>query len=214
MKFIIAIILLTFVACSHQAKKKSISISSPEKGFYKNANISIPVYITNKIENENKGEKILKVHQGHFLSLKNQKEQNVALLKALEEANFHLVNLSLEDIAIAEFQNIKFEDFKKLIFLNSTVIDTARDDLYGKSNVVPYFIFEDVVFIGLSDNEMSSTINKDRFLISDYVLSILKMKKVMKEKNFKSYILIHHLGSEINDIINRLPPTFSDSLAN
>jgi hypothetical protein len=87
------------------------------------------------------------------------------------------------------------------------------DDLYKKTNVLPYYAMEEVVFIGLSDNQYIKPLNTNRFLINDNVYSVLKIKKQTREKKYKSYILIHHLGNEITDIMNRLPPTFIDSLA-
>jgi hypothetical protein len=210
----LSLVIVVLTSCSHESNRSTVTISSATKGLIKNVAISAPLYITNSLDEKDIPSDALKIHQGHFLSVKNTKDQNVSILKKLEEDKFHLVNLSLEDIAILESQEIKLTDFKKLIFLNSTISDVTRDDLYANTNVLPYYIFEDAVFIGLSDHVVDKKLNTSRFLFNDYVFSILKIKKVTKDKTFKSYIIIHNLGSEINEIMDRLPPTFINSLAN
>jgi hypothetical protein len=211
--FNIILLFLLLSSCSHQTKTGTISISTSSIGLVKNQYLSNPIYINSNLDDQKVPQDALRIHPGHFLSIKNTKIENEKILSMLEQLNFHLVNLSLEDIAVAETQEIKFEKYKKLIFINSTVLDTSMDDLYKKTNVLPYYAMEEVVFIGLSDNQYIKPLNTNRFLINDNVYSVLKIKKQTREKKYKSYILIHHLGNEITDIMNRLPPTFIDSLA-
>ncbi len=214
MKQLLLILFIFLVSCSHESKRKTVTVSTTSLGILTNEAISIPMLITNDIKNTNTEEKILKIHQGHFLDASNKKEDNIKILTELENANFHLVNLSLSDIAIAEHQEIDFTQFKKLIFLNSTITDINRGDLYSNVNILPYYIFEDAVFIGLSDHKAAPAIPTNRFLFNDHVFSILKIKKVTSDRQFKSYIIIHHIGDEINTIMDRLPPSFINSLAN
>lgn len=214
MKNTILICFLLLIGCAEQTKRSTVTISSSNLGLVKNQFLTNPLYITSEIEEKNIPENALKIHQGHFLSIKNTKAQNELILESLEKKLFHLVNLSLEDIAVAEQQEIKFQNYTKLIFLNSSVTDVSRDDLYGQSNVLPFYVFEGVVFIGLSDKQFAKNTNTDRFIINDYIFSVLKAKKLTLNGNYNSYIIIHHFGSEINDIMDRLPPTFSNSLAN
>jgi hypothetical protein len=214
MKYLFFIFLIFIASCSHESKRKTVTISTTSLGTFTNEAISLPMLITNEIKTSLTEEKILKIHQGHFLGAKLSKEENIQILKDLENANFHLVNLSLSDIAIAEHQEIDLTQFKKLIFLNSTVTDINRGDLYSNINILPYYIFEDAVFIGLSDHVIDSSIPTNRFLFNDHVFSILKVKKVTSDRQFKSYIIIHHINDEINTIMDRLPPSFINSLAN
>lgn len=214
MKLIFLLILIFLFSCSHESKRTTVTIATTNKGLVKNSAVSIPMYLSSNPEDKGPEDKMLRIHPGHFLSIENKKDENINIIKSLENANYSLVNLSLEDIAVAETQEINFTDFPKLIFLNSTITDINRDDLYSNKNVVPYFIFEDAVFIGLSDHNINKKLSTSRFLFNDYVYSILKVKKITKDKAFKSYIIVHHLGSEINEIMNRLPPSFINSLAN
>lgn len=214
MKIIVWIFVFILVSCSHEQGKNTVSITSGTKGVVKYPNMENSIYLTSDAADKDAPEKSIKIHQGHFLSSKNTKAQNENVLSLLEANNFHIINLTLEDIAIAEKQEIKFENYKKLIFLNSSISDLSKDDLYSRENVLPYYVFTNVVFIGLSDKVADKSIDTNRFLINDYVFSVLKVRKATREQNFKSYILIHNLGKGINDIMDRLPPTFINSLAN
>ena len=214
MKILLSLLLFfTFTSCSHHEPNGKISVSSNSKGLVKNINLEHPMFITNNINEENAPTEAIKIHQGHFLSINNSPAVNESILTTLENKNFHLVNLTLEDIAVAENQKINFENYKKLIFLNSTVTDTTRDDFYTKANVMPFYVLGDVVFMGLSDNTLDKKINNSRFLLNDYVFSILKIKRLTKNSHFKSYILIHNLQSNIDSIMARLSPDFVNSLA-
>ncbi len=215
MKIIIGLLITTILfSCSHEHKRTTVTITPTNLGIVKNPAVSIPLYFTLDANDKEAPAESLKIHLGHFLKPNLSKDQNSAILKKLEESNFHLVNLSLEDIAIAENQGLKFSDYKKLIFLNSSVTDLTKDDLYSDSNVLPYYTYEDAVLLGLSDYEVDKKISSSRFIFNDYVYSILRIKKLTKAKNFKSYIIIHHIGNRINDVMDRLPPTFINSLAN
>jgi hypothetical protein len=215
MKILLKIlIILSIASCSHEFKRSTVTITPTNLGIVKNPAISIPLYFTLDANDANAPTDSLKIHLGHFLKAHLTKDQNLEILKNLEEKNFHLINLSLEDIAIAETQNINFSNYKKLIFLNSSVSDLNKDDLYTDTNVVPYYAFEDAVLIGLSDYVVDKKVQSSRFIFNDYVYSILRIKKLTKAKNYKSYIIIHHIGDKINEVMERLPPTFINSLAN
>ncbi len=215
MKIFVTTFLIFFIAsCSHEYKRNTVTITPTNLGIVKNPAISMPLYFTLDANDSNAPTDSLKIHLGHFLKAHLSKDKNLEILKNLEDKKFHLVNLSLEDIAIAESQNIKFSNFQKLIFLNSSVSDLNKDDLYTDTNVVPYYAFEDAVLIGLSDIEVDKKVQSSRFIFNDYVYSILRIKKLTKAKNYKSYIIIHHIGDKINEVMDRLPPTFINSLAN
>lgn len=215
MKILLSIFLVFFiVSCSHEYKRSTVTITPTNLGIVKNPAISIPLYFTLDANDTNAPADSLKIHLGHFLKAHLTKDQNTSILKNLEDKNFHLINLSLEDIAIAEAQGIKFSAFKKLIFLNSSVTDLNKDDLYTDVNIVPYYNYEDAILIGLSDFEIDKKVLSSRFIFNDYVYSILRIKKLTKAKNYKSYIIIHHIGDKINEVMDRLPPTFINSLAN
>ncbi len=215
MKLLISTLLIFLIAsCSHEYKRSTVTITPTNLGIVKNPAISMPLYFTLDANDSNAPADSLKIHLGHFLKAHLNKDQNLEILKNLEDKNFHLINLSLEDIAIAESQSIKFSNFKKLVFLNSSVTDLNKDDLYIDTNIVPYYAFEDAVLIGLSDFEIDKKVQSSRFIFNDYVYSILRIKKLTKTKNYKSYIIIHHIGDKINEVMDRLPPTFINSLAN
>lgn len=211
---LIVLIILIFAGCSHQSSRTTFTIAPAAKGLIKNSNLGFPILITqNLIEKEIPKDALL-IHQGHFLKKSNSKDLNESIIHQFEENNFHLINLSLEDLAIVQEQGIHLNQFRKLIFLNSTISEVSKDQLYSEDNVVPYYIYNDIVFIGLSDKILTSNTSIDNLLVNDYVFSILKIKKSSKEKNAKSYILIHNLSStEINEIMDRLPPAFINSLA-
>ncbi len=130
---------------------------------------------------------------------------------------FNLVNLSLEDFVIANTQGINFENFETLSFINSSVIDLSLDNLATAKNISPFIFHDGVTFIGLSDAKIDKKLTHDKFILSDYVLSVLKAKrealKIAPADTLNSFVIIHTLGSEINDVMVRLPPSFINSLA-
>jgi hypothetical protein len=148
------------------------------------------------------------IHSGHFLNSKLSKEKNEELLTTLENKNYSLVNLTLDDVIIAHIQNIKFENYPRLLFLNSSIIDLDKDSLLTGPNIVPYFVLNGVCFIGLSDNLVDTNLPAEHFLLNDYVLSILKVKNDSQKENPKSYVVIHKLGKEFETILQRLPTEF------
>lgn len=213
-KIIVLSFLIILASCSHQPNRATFNIASANKGLIKNSSLEFPLFISQNLIEKDLPKEALLVHRGHFLIKTNTKEANEAILHQLEDNNFHLINLSLDDLAIAIEQSIQFNQFKKLIFLNSTISEVSKDQLYNEENVVPYYIYNDIVFIGLTDKNISKDVNTDNWLVNDYVFSILKIKKITKEKNIKSYMLIHNLSiNEMTEIMERLPPTFINSLA-
>ncbi len=220
MNILISFCLFFLISCSHTPKTNSFAITASSSGLMKNHIIPFAVYLTDSLEDrtslEKKYEKkLFIIHTGHILDPKLTKTENVAQLENLVNKGFDLVNLALEDIIIADVQDIKFDQYNQT-FLNSSVIDLSQDSLVSAKNIVPKYIHDSIAFIGLSDDALEKKLPKEKFIISDYVLAILKVKKeVMKNTNnpIKSFVIIHSLGSDINDIMSRLPPSFINSLA-
>jgi hypothetical protein len=157
----------------------------------------------------------LKIHRGHFINPFVSKTENEKILYELQSENYDIVNLSLEDLITTENQQINLENYSKLVFLNSSIIDATTDQLFKTANTKPYIVDRNTIYIGISDQKFSSILQNERFLVSDYIASIFKIKKQTKELNLNDFILIHHLGSEeINEVFERLPPQFINSLAN
>lgn len=154
------------------------------------------------------------VHSGHFLDAKLTKARNEEILKTLEKKNYGLVNLTLDDLLIAHAQEIKFENFPKLIFLNSSIIDLEKDSLFAGPNVVPYYVLNGTCFIGLTDSNVNSNLPSEHYLINDYVLSILKIKNESQKENPTSFVIIHKLGKDFDAILERLPTEFRALLTN
>lgn len=221
-KLIIFAIFISLYSCSHTQKQAPISIASISSGIMKNHLASFPVYLTNSLESRTELEKkyspdVFIIHTGHILKPNLSKAENEKTLENLSGLGINLVNLTLEDFAISENQNINFENYKQN-FLNSSVIDLNLDSLATGKNIRSYVLNDGVAFIGLSDTVIGKNVPKEKFLIDDYVLAILKVKKnALKEnleKPIKSFIIVHTLGSEINEVMSRLPPSFINSLAN
>jgi hypothetical protein len=154
------------------------------------------------------------IHSGHFLKSNLSKSANMEVLETMENKNYVLVNLTLDDLLIAKAQGINFRQYPKLIFLNSSIIDLDKDNLYNETNVISYYILNGVCFIGLSDLNFDRKIISDHFMIDDYVLSILKIKNSLKKENPASYVIIHNLGKDYENLLNRLPEDFKALLTN
>jgi hypothetical protein len=161
---------------------------------------------------QNKGKPI--IHSGHFLRAKLSKADNEELLRTLEKKNYSLVNLTLDDLIIAHSQDIKLESFQKLIFLNSSITDLDKDGLFSGDNIVPYYILNGTCFIGLSDQNLTTQLPTEHFLINDYALSILKAKQDAQKENPTSFVIIHKLGKDFESISERLPADFRALLTN
>lgn len=220
-KLTILTMLLFLFSCSHTPKNAPISIASATTGLMKNHLSPFPIYLTHSLENKTVLEKkystdLFIIHTGHILNPNFSKEENEKILESLNGLGINLVNLTLEDFSIAETQKINFENYKQL-FLNSSVIDLNLDSLATAKNVTSYVIKDGVAFIGLSDTEIGNKLPKEKFIIDDYVLAILKIKKMALKENpnisIKSFIIVHNLGNEINNVMDRLPPSFINSLA-
>jgi hypothetical protein len=154
------------------------------------------------------------IHSGHFLDVKLSKEANEEILKTMENKNYSLVNLTLDDLLIAQKKDIQLEKFPKLIFLNSSIIDLEQDNLYQGKNIMSYYVLNGTCFIGLSDNKLSSELRSQHYLINDYVLAILNIKKESQKENPLHFVLIHRPGKEFENINDRLPEDFKALLTN
>lgn len=220
--FSLMLLALLLSSCSHQKTSSGVSISSASKGLLKGRLADFPVYLTDKIEKrsvlaDKYSDDLFLVHTGHILKPNLSKADNEKKLQALVEMGYNLVNLTLEDFAVADLQGIDFEKFN-LSFINSSVVDLNRDNLASAKNISPSLIHGELAFIGLSDDKIDKKLSIEKFIISDYVLSILKVKKDILKKetpeSIKSFVIIHTLGGEMSDVMLRLPPSFVNSLAN
>jgi hypothetical protein len=105
------------------------------------------------------------------------------------------------------------------MFLNSSVMDLNEDNFIEKKNIVPFFIYNNVAFVGLSDKKVDPLLSVDKFLVSDYVMAVLRAKKSAvgakgSSSNPKSFVIVHTIGPEIIEVMERLPTNFINSLAN
>lgn len=218
------VILLTF-SCSHQQSDTGIPIIASSTGLMKNHLAPFPIYLTDSLINRAELEKkyssdIFIIHTGHILKPTVSKADNEKLLETLSSSGINLVNLTLEDFVVAESQGINFENYNQA-FLNSSVINLNLDSLASAKNITPYEMHGGMTFIGLSDGNLDKQLaeesSKERYIINDYVLSILKVKKTALKNTtpptINSFIIIHTLGNEINEVMARLPPNFINSLA-
>jgi hypothetical protein len=211
-------------ACSSSQKKNTISIATASSGVLKNHNLDFPLYLTDKIESrevieDRISKDVFVVHTGHLFKANATKQQNEEILEAFTGKGIDVVSLSIEDFIIADQQEISFEKFPQF-FLNSTVVDLNEDSIIKRKNIAPYIIHNGVAIIGLSDKNIDKLLTMDKFLVSDYVLAILKAKKaalkdpsVDVQNPLNSFVIVHTIGSEINEVMERLPPNFINSLA-
>ena len=213
------------VSCSSSQKKAPISIASVSSGLIKNSALPFTLYLTSN--NESRTQIIAKsspevfiIHTGHILKANQTKEQNEAALSDLTGKGIDIINLSIEDFIIADQQGILFENYPQR-FLNSSVVDLNEDNIITKANVTSYIIHNGVVLIGISDQNVDKTLSLNKFLVSDYVLAILRARKLALkdptttlDRPLNSFVIIHTIGSDINDVMDRLPPNFINSLAN
>jgi hypothetical protein len=186
----------------------------------KNDLATFPIYFTDHPENRSDlvskyGSRLFLIHTGHILKAELSKEENEKNLQALAGLGFNLINLTLEDFIVADTQQINLENFNDLAFINSSIIDLNVDGLVTAKNIAPSIQYEGMAFIGLSDEKLAPTLAQEKFIISDYVLSILKVKKSVLKTNpthdLKSFIIIHTLDDKINDIMLRLPPSLTNA---
>lgn len=211
-----------YTSCSHKQLDNKISIETATNGLMKNSFVPYPIYLTDKLESKNSLEKdysahVFLIHTGHLLKANLSKSENEKILTSISSLGFDLVNLSLEDFKIAELQGIHFSDYNQ-IFLNSSVIDLNSDTLATEKNVVSYVINNGIAFVGLSDRKVSDNLASEKYIIDDYVLSVLKIKKAILRasppKTLRSFVIVHTIGSEIDEVMERLPPDFINSKAN
>lgn len=221
------LVTLSVFSCSSTKKDNSVSITPATLGVVKNNTIPFTLYLTDKIENRADVERktstnVFIIHTGHILKAGISKKDNEALLTSLEGKGINAVNLTIEDFIIADNQDIALEKFPQH-FLNSSVVDLNEDNIVSKPNVTPYVIHQGVALIGLSDKKLDKGLNPEKFMVSDYVLAILRARKAaIKESSMKpnpefplqTYVLVHTLSTdEIQNVLERLPPNFINSLA-
>lgn len=218
---LIFLVLLTF-SCSHQPSNTGISIVASSNGLMKNKLVPFPIYLTDSLVAREQLEKkysndIFIIYTGHLLKPSLSKAENEKILESLSTFGINLVNLTLEDFVIADSQGINFENYNQT-FLNSSVIDLNIDALATAKNINSYDVRDGIAFVGLSDRKLDKKLLNEKYIISDYVLSILKVKKnalkSVASETIHSFIIIHTLGNEINEVMGRLPPSFINSLTN
>jgi hypothetical protein len=222
---LLLVTLVLITSCSSNQNRNSVSISTASYGVLNNPNIAFPLYLTDKIEKKSDVEaktnsSVFIVHTGHILKADATKTQNEATLESLIGKGVDVVNLTLEDFIIADSQGIFFEKYPQR-FLNSSVVDLNEDNFIKKTNITPYIIHEGVALIGLSDKKIDKNLSIEKFLVSDYVLAVLRAKKAaLKDASsdpnqttpLRSFVIVHTIGSDINDVMERLPPNFINSL--
>ncbi len=219
------LVALFLVSCSSSKKQNTVSISTASSGIVKSHNLDFPLYLTDKIEAKEEvikktSDNVFIVHTGHLFKANASKAQNEAVLESLTGKGIDVVNLSIEDFIVADQQEISFEKYPQK-FLNSSVIDLNEDNIIARSNIFPYVIHEGVAIIGLSDKNIDKLLSMDKFLVSDYVLAVLRARKAaVKESATQSspstplhaFVIVHTMGAEINEVMERLPPNFINSL--
>lgn len=219
-----SVILLT--SCSSAPSNDPFSIATASSGLVKNSSIPFPLYLTDKIESKFEVEKktannVFIVHTGHILKADATKGQNEETLASLIGKGIDVINLTIEDFIIADSQDISFEKYPQQ-FLNSSVVDLNEDNFIKKANINPYIIHKGVALLGLSDKKMAKNLSMEKFLVSDYALAILRARKsAFKDPSFlnkksipqRSFVIVHTIGPEINDVMERLPSNFINSLA-
>ncbi len=219
--YVLSLLFLALVvSCSHSKSSNGVSIVTATSGLMKNHLAPYPIYLTETLQPRAELEKkyssdLFIIHLGHLLKANLNKAQNENTLASLKLYGINLVNLTLEDFTIAEAQGIRFENYDQ-VFLNSTVVDLTQDNLVLAKNIIPYDVHNGIAFIGLSDSNLDKSLPKEKYIISDYVLSILKVKKTALKTatptTINSFVLIHSLGTGINEVMERLPPSFINSL--
>lgn len=215
-------------SCSSTSKNSPFSILTASSGPIKNSHIPFPLYLTDKIESKFEVEKktttnnVFIVHTGHILKANATKSQNEEVLASLIGKGIDVVNLTIEDFIIADSQGISFEKYPQQ-FLNSSVVDLSEDNFIKKININPYIIHNGIALLGLSDKKIGDNLSMEKFLVSDYVLAILRARKsALADPTFsnkqntplRSFVIIHTIGSDINEVLERLPSNFINSLAN
>ena len=219
-------VLFLVVSCSSNKKKTTVSISTASSGVVKNSSLDFPLFLTDKIESKESviaktSSDVFIIHTGHLLKANASKAQNEAILESLNGKGIDAVNLSIEDFIIADQQEISFEKYPQK-FINSSVVNLNEDNIIAKSNITPYVIHDGVAMIGLSDKNIDKLLSMDKFLVSDYVLAVLRARKAAfkdtsaaadPEKPLHSFVIVHTMGSDINEVMERLPPNFINSLA-
>lgn len=230
-KIIVSLLMLLTVmlvaSCSSATKQNaSISISNASSGLVKNNDLTFPLYLTDKIETresieDKTSDDVFIVHTGHLLKADASKTQNEAILDSLKGKGIDVVNLTVEDFIIADLQKISFENYPQQ-FLNSSVVDLNEDNIISKPNIASFVIHEGIALIGLSDKKLDKKLSMDKFLVSDYVLAVLRARKAAQkhkssiaesETPLHSFVIVHTLGSDINEVMERLPPNFINSVA-
>lgn len=224
--FLIAMLAL-FASCSSNKKDTSVSITPATVGVVQNNIIPFTLYLTDKIESRTDIERktnsnVFIVHTGHFLKAKASKEENMATLASFEGKGINAINLTMEDFVIADKQEISFDKYPYK-FLNSSVVDLNEDNIIAKMNISPYVIHQGVAIIGLSDKRLDKKLTAEKFLVSDYVLAILRARKAALKESLanpdpefplKSFVLVHTMKEdEMRGVLERLPPNFINSLA-
>jgi len=227
LSFIFIVTLVFLAACSSTKTDTSVSITPASTGVVKNAILPFTLYLTDKIESRSDVERktssnVFIIHTGHFLKAKLSKQENMAILDSFEGKGINAINLTMEDFVIADTQEIALEKYP-YHFLNSSVVDLNEDNIVSRINITPYIIHQGVAIIGLSDHKLDKPLNAEKYLVSDYVLAILRARKAAIKESaanpdpefpLKNFVLVHTMtDKEMTGVLERLPPNFINSLA-
>lgn len=216
----ISLVLISLIGCSSKSVKNTVSISTASVGVVKNSQIHFPLVLIDHIENkslhsEKLGEDVIVVHTGHFLKANVGKEENIKILNQLIDSKIDYVNLAIEDFIIADQTGIDLEAYN-LKFINSSVVNLNEDNIIEKTNIKPFYIHDEVAIMGLSDKNIDKLLSLDKYIVSDHVLALIRARKLAtKQQSTPSNIVIIHtmLPEEMNEVMDRLPPNFINSLA-
>ena len=222
MKTLLALLIFStflIIGCASKPAQNTVQISTASLGLVKNPELQFPLVLTDKLESkdsfiEKYGKDVIVIHTGHLLKALAKKEDNLAVLQSLKDKKIDFINLSIEDFIIADQQEINLEEFPQQ-FLNSSVVNLNEDNIIEKANIKPFAIIDGVALIGLSDRNIDKLLSLDKFIVSDYVLALLRARKLAVKTTPPphTYVIVHTLGAEINEVMERLPPNFINSLA-
>lgn len=218
---LLGVILNLVWSCSSSTPVSNFEKSSESVAIYTGDAIDFPVRIlhTGTLSDQIKDKDTLVVYNDRIFSKDKSAQENTKAFQAIEASSAHYVILTVDDLAIIENQNLNF-DKSKVKFINTGIYSSHNDQVLKNKFIVPYIVHKDVVVLGLTKETPALQDENSDFYVADYALALLQTKaevdKVFsKNKNkknekvkSKSFLIIHDLGSGIDEIVERLPKHF------